>query len=126
MTAASMSVATTSRAWRILVVEDEVLISMVLEDMLGILGHVVIGMPSTFAEADIAIAAGGFDLVIADVNLGAQPIYPLADRVVAAGVPLILATGSHRDSLPARFADVPVLAKPYALPAIASAVGKIF
>lgn len=126
MTAASMSAATMSRPRRILVVEDEVLISMVLEDMLGILGHVVIGTPSTFAEADIAIAAGGFDLVIADINLGAQPIYPLADRIIATGIPLILATGSHRDSLPARFADVPLLAKPYALPAIVSAVEKIF
>ena len=126
MTVASMSVATASRVRRILLVEDEVLIAMVLEDMLGILGHVVVATPSTFAEADAAIAAGGFDLVIADVNLGAQPIYPLADRVLAAGVSLILATGSHRDSLPERFADVPLLAKPYALPAIEDAVGKIF
>lgn len=126
MTAASMSVATSSQARRVLVVEDEVLIAMVLEDMLDILGHVVVGTASSFAEADAAIAAGGFDLVVADVNLGVDSIYPLADRVIAAGVPLILATGSHRDSLPARFADVPVLAKPYALAAIEAVVGETF
>ncbi len=126
MTAAAMAVATTSPARRVLVVEDEVLIAMVLEDMLGILGYIVVGTSSSYDEAEAAIAAGGFDLVIADVNLGAQPIYPLADRVLAAGVSLILATGSHRDSLPERFADVPLLAKPYALPAIEDVVGKIF
>ncbi len=80
---------------------------MVLEDMLDMLGHTVVATPGDFAEAEAAIAAGGFDLVIADVNLGADPVYPLADQVVAAGVPLILATGSHRDTLPPRFAGLP-------------------
>ena len=110
---------------RVLVIEDEVLIAMVLEDMLDILGHTVVATAATYAEADAAVAAGGFELVIADVNLGAEPIYPLADRVLAAGVPLIIATGSHRDTLPPRFADVPVLEKPYALPAIEAAVARI-
>lgn len=110
---------------RVLVIEDEVLIAMVLEDMLDVIGHVVVATASSFAEAEAAIAAGGFDLVVADVNLGADPIYPLADRVVAAGIPLILATGSHRDTLPPRFAGVPVLEKPYALAATAAALEKI-
>ncbi len=117
--------ATNVRARRVLVIEDEVLIAMVLEDMLDILGHVVVGASSTLAEAEAAIAAGGFDVVIADVNLGADSIYPLADRVVAAGVDLILATGSHRDTLPARFTAVPVLEKPYALAAIEAAFVQI-
>ncbi len=117
--------ATNVRARRVLVIEDEVLIAMVLEDMLDILGHVVVGTSSTLAEAEAAIAAGGFDVVIADVNLGADSIYPLADRVVAAGVDLILATGSHRDTLPARFTAVPVLEKPYALAAIEAAFVQI-
>ena len=94
MIAASTAAAPAPQSRRVLVIEDEVLIAMVIEDMLDMLGHVVVGTPATFAEAAAAIAAGGFDLVIADVNLGAEPIYPLADRVLAAGVPLILATGS--------------------------------
>ena len=125
MTASSPAAAANARVRHVLVIEDEVLIAMVLEDMLDILGHVVVGTPATFAEAEAAIAAGGFDLVIADVNLGAEPIYPLADRVCAAGIPLILATGSHRDMLPPRFAGVPVLEKPYALPAIETVLEQI-
>ena len=121
-----VSTATTAtRVRHVLVIEDEVLIAMVLEDMLDALGHVAVGTAATFAEAEAAIAGGGFDLVIADVNLGAEPIYPLADRVIAAGVPLILATGSHRDSLPPRFAAVPVLEKPYALAAVGTVLGQI-
>lgn len=125
MTGVSTAAATSDRSRRILVVEDEVLIAMVLEDMLDVLGHVVVGTPATFAEADAAIAAGGFDLVIADVNLGADAIYPLADRVLAAGTALILATGSHRDTLPPRFAAVPVLEKPYAVAAIETVLEQI-
>ncbi len=125
MIAASTAAAPASHARRVLVIEDEVLIAMVLEDMLDMLGHAVVATPATFAEAEAAIAAGGFDLVIADVNLGAEPIYPLADRVVAAGVPLILATGSHPDTLPPRFAGLPVLEKPYALAAIETVLEKL-
>ena len=120
MTAAPLAAANT-RVRRVLIIEDEVLIAMVLEDMLDILGHVVVGTPTSLAEAETAIAAGGFDLVIADVNLGAESVYPLADRLRASGIGLILATGSHRDTLPPRFADVPVLEKPYAIAAIETA-----
>ncbi len=125
MTGAATALVQNPRVRRVLIIEDEVLIAMVLEDMLDIMGHVVVGTPATFAEAEAAIAAGGFDLVVADVNLGTEPIYPLADRVRDTGVALVLATGSHRDTLPARFADVPVLEKPYMLPAVEAAFEKI-
>jgi CheY-like chemotaxis protein len=117
------SVSTVSR--RILVVEDEVLIAMVLEDMLDILGHTVVASPSTFAEAEAAVADGGFDLAILDVNLGRDPVFPLAEKLQAAGTPIIFATGSHRASLPQRFAAVPVLEKPYAVDEVEAALEKI-
>lgn len=110
---------------RVLIVEDEALIAMVLEDMLDTLGHLVVSSPATYAEADAAISAGGFDVAILDVNLGREPVFPLAERLQAAGTPIIFATGSHRDSLPAIFAAVPVLEKPYAVSSVESALGKI-
>ncbi len=125
MTAGSTAAAAHVRVRHVLIIEDEVLIAMVLEDMLDILGHVVVATASTIEEAEAAIAAGGFDLVIADVNLGAELIYPLADRLQDAGITLILATGSHRDTLPARFAGVAVLEKPYALAAIEAALADV-
>ncbi len=125
MTGAATALVHDQRVRHVLIVEDEVLIAMVLEDMLDIMGHVVVGTAATFADAEAAIAAGGFDLVVADVNLGAEPIYPLADRVRDAGIALVLATGSHRDTLPARFADVPVLEKPYMMPAVEAIFEKL-
>lgn len=106
----------------ILIVEDEVLISMVLEDILDMLGHSVVATAATFADAERAIAGGGFDLAVLDVNLGHDPVYPLADALVAAGTDIIFATGSHPDSLPDRFRDCTVLEKPYAFQAVESAL----
>ncbi len=107
---------------RVLVVEDEVLIAMVLEDILDLLGHVVVASPATYAEASAAIDAGGFDLAVLDVNLGDEPIFPLADRLTAAGTTIVFATGSHPDSLPERFHGVAVLEKPYAFQAVEAAL----
>nr|WP_295664088.1 response regulator [Polymorphobacter sp.] len=110
---------------RVLIVEDEILIAMVLEDVLEMLGHTVVGSPSTYAEAESAIAAGGFDLAILDVNLGNDPVFPLADKLRCAGTAIIFATGSHPDSLPVQFAGVPVLEKPYAVQAVETALGEL-
>lgn len=111
---------------RVLIVEDEVLIGMVLEDILDMLGCTVAGNAGTFDEAAKLIdslGTSGFDVAILDVNLGAEPVYPLADRIAAAGVPIIFATGSHPDSLPDRFADCGVLEKPYAFASVETALG---
>lgn len=121
----SRAPSTATGARRVLIVEDEILIAMVLEDVLDMLGHTVVGSPSTYAEAESAIAAGGFDLAILDVNLGNDPVFPLADKLREAGTAIIFATGSHRDSLPPRFAGAPVLEKPYAVQAVETALGEL-
>ena len=111
---------------RVLIVEDEVLIGMVLEDILDMLGCTVAGNAVSFAEATAMVGelgADGFDIAILDVNLGVDPVYPLADRIVALGLPIVFATGSHPDSLPDRFTGYPVLEKPYAFAAVEAALG---
>lgn len=118
-----MSTAPASR--RVMIVEDDALIAMVLEDMLDVLGYTVVSSASTYAEADAAIAAGGFDVAILDVNLGREPVFPLAARLQAAGTSIIFATGSHRDSLPPIFSTVPVIEKPYAVQAVEAALSKV-
>lgn len=107
---------------RVLVVEDEVLIAMVLEDILDMLGHVVVASSASYADASAAIDAGGFDLAVLDVNLGADPVFPLADRLKAVGTTIVFATGSHPDTLPERFRDAAVLEKPYAFQAVEAAL----
>ena len=98
---------------RILVVEDEVLIGMVLEDILDMLGCTLVGMAATMDEAWSLADGGEFDVAILDVNVGADPVFPLADAIMARGIPIVFATGSLPDSLPERFGGCPVLEKPY-------------
>lgn len=109
---------------RVVVVEDEVLIGMVLEDILDMLGCVLTGSAATMEEAWRVVEANEFDVAILDVNIGSDPIFPLADVVRERGVPVIFATGSLPDSLPERFADCPVLEKPYVYAGVEAALGR--
>ena len=102
----------------VLIVEDEPLISMMLEDFLDSLGHAVAGTCDTLADALGRVEQGGFDVAIIDVNLNGQQVWPVADRLAAKGIPYVLATGGHIEPPPAAHADAPVLAKPYTLDAI--------
>ena len=108
---------------RVLVVEDEVLIGMVLEDILEMLGCRLAGSAATMEEA-WRLAEGEFDVAILDVNIGADPIFPLADMLRERGVPIVFATGSLPDSLPERFGDCPVLEKPYVYAGVEAALGR--
>jgi CheY-like chemotaxis protein len=102
----------------VLIVEDEPLISMMLEDFLDSLGHQIAGTCDTVADALERVEQGGFDVAIIDVNLNGQQVWPVADRLAAKGIPYVLATGGHIEPPPAAHATVPVLAKPYTLDAV--------
>ncbi|MDB5693405.1 MAG: response regulator [Alphaproteobacteria bacterium] len=102
----------------VLIVEDEPLISMMLEDFLDSLGHQVAGTCDTVDDALGRVELGGFDVAIIDVNLNGQQVWPVADRLAAKGIPYVLATGGHIEPPPPAHAAAPVLAKPYTLDAI--------
>lgn len=107
----------------ILIVEDEPLIAMMLEDFLESLGHRVVATCESLDEAMGHAAGAAFDVAIIDVQLkGGERVWPLADRLAAAGKPYILATGGHLEPPPERHAEAPVLAKPYTIDAIAPAL----
>ena len=86
-----MTETTTPR--RVLVVEDEVMIAMLLEDMLADLGHEVVG-PATRLEDGLELAnSAEFDMAVLDVNLNGMHSRPIADILIRRGVPFVLATG---------------------------------
>ena len=87
-------------AKRILVVEDELMIRMLLEDMLGELGYTVAAEAARIEEALDAAKNAEFDIAILDVNLNGQPIAPVADALVARGMPFVFATGYGERGLP--------------------------
>jgi CheY-like chemotaxis protein len=104
-----------ARTKRILVVEDELMIRMLLEDMLGELGYAIVAEAGRLDEALEAVRSADFDLAILDVNLNGQPIAPVADALAARGTPFVFATGYGDRGLPDMHRDRPVLKKPFQL-----------
>lgn len=108
---------------RILIVEDEPLISMMLEDFLDALDHEVAGTADSVAGALALLGAGGVDGAILDVNLrGGEQCWPIADALVAAGIPFILATGGAGDSIAEPHRGRPVLSKPFTMDSVDKAL----
>jgi CheY-like chemotaxis protein len=98
---------------RVLVVEDEYLIRMLLEDMLADLGYAVAGAVGSMAEASALAANGDFSAAILDVNLDGEEIYPVADILSTRGLPFVFVTGYGERNLPERYRGRPTLQKPF-------------
>lgn len=99
------------RGRRILVVEDEPLVAMMMQRLVAQFGGEVIGPYAGPREAIDALREG-VDAALLDVNAGDEMVYPLADELVREGVPMIFVTGYQAGSLDPRFARTPVLTKP--------------
>ena len=110
---------------RVLVVEDEYLIRMLLEDMLDELGYGVAAAVGTISEARQIATNGEFNAAILDVNLDGQEIYPVADVLIEAGSPVIFTTGFDRAAMPAAYQDLPHLDKPVTTHALAAALAAL-
>lgn len=111
---------------RILIVEDEPLIAMMLEDFLDILGKQPAGSADNVAGALQLVEAGGLDAAILDVNLrGGEKSWPVADALAAAGVPFVLATGGSNDVVVEAHRDRPVLSKPFTMDAVERVLGEL-
>ena len=98
---------------RVLVVEDEMMVSMLIEDMLSDMGCTVIGPASRLDEATELAQKGGIDCAVLDVNLGGQPIFPVADLLRERGCPFAFATGYGDAGLRDADRGTPVLQKPF-------------
>src|SRR4029079_3285424 len=85
---------------RVLVVEDELMIRMLLDDMLGDLGYTVAGEAARVDEAMVLAQQGEFDLAILDVNLSGQSISPVVEVLLARGLPFVFATGYGHGGVP--------------------------
>jgi PAS domain S-box-containing protein len=102
------------RGKRVLVVEDEFFLRLELEEWLRSAGCAIIGPFGALEPArHMAARRDPIDLAILDANLNGQMVYPLADDLLARGVPVIFLTGYEKTNLPARFRVVPQVSKPY-------------
>jgi CheY-like chemotaxis protein len=107
---------------RVLVVEDELMIRMLLQDMLDDLGHTLAGEAGQIDEALALAEQADFDIAILDVNLGGQPISPVVEVLIARGLPFVFATGYGQRGVPEPYRMIPTLQKPFQADALALAL----
>ena len=96
---------------RAIIVEDELLISIALEETARRLGHVIIGCEGTLAAAMELVSTASFDFAIIDCNLHGESVEPLASRLVQRGIPFLITTGY--EELSPTLKCHPVVRKPY-------------
>lgn len=107
---------------RVLIVEDEAFVVMLIEDMLAELGFEIAGIASRVAAALPLVATLDFDLAILDVNLNGEMSFPVADAIAGKGVPYLFATGYGRPAIAAEHAHRPVIKKPFSIQDLGSAI----
>lgn len=98
---------------RILVVEDEAIVAMLIEDMLGELGFAVVGPAARTGDALALLEETTINGAILDVNLGDEPSYRIADALIERGIPFIFVTGYGAAGLDSAYRQHPVVQKPF-------------
>jgi CheY-like chemotaxis protein len=70
------------------------------------------------------VERGGFDAAILDLNVAGQKVFPVAEQLAARGVPFLFASGYGASGVTPEFAARPVVAKPYQIDELSSALGR--
>jgi CheY-like chemotaxis protein len=99
---------------RVLLVEDEMIVALLVQDMLTELGCAVVGPAHRLDDAlDLARREGGLDVALLDVNLAGELVFAVADALREKGVPAIFSTGYGDTALRDVDRGAPVLQKPF-------------
>ena len=109
---------------RILVVDDEPLITAMMADWLSELGHVVVGPAHNLAQA-LELGKSDIDAAIVDLSLGRDNSYPLIDALIARDLPFALATGYGPDGVEPKYRNRPTLGKPFEFAAFRGAIDQL-
>ena len=111
---------------RILIVEDDPLVAMMLEGYLDALGWDVAGCVETVADAIFLITSGHIDAAILDVHLAnGETSEPVAVALNAVHIPYIVTTGGFNNKVEAAYEDAPILRKPFSMTSLSQALDKI-
>ena len=98
---------------RVLVVEDEMMVLMMIEDMLADLGCESVSAAARVDQAIALIDAQDFDAALLDMNLDGTKSHAVADALAARGVPFAFSTGYSGHDTRDGYRDRPVLKKPF-------------
>ena len=98
---------------RVLVVEDEMMVLMMIEDMLADLGCESVTAAATVDQALALIDTQVFDAAMLDMNLNGDKSHPVADALAVRGVPFVFSTGYSGHDMREGYRDRPLLKKPF-------------
>lgn len=107
---------------RAFLVEDEGVVALLIESMLGDLGYQVVGPVPRLAKALDVARAEEFDIAVLDVNLNGTPSFPVADILIEKRVPFVFATGYGAPGIPQCLSRAAVLQKPFKTAQLAEAI----
>jgi len=110
---------------KILVVDDEPLIAMMIADWLTEQGLETLGPAYSVSQALALLETQSADAAILDVSLGDDDCYDIAEVLSAKGIPFAFATGHGADAMAKGYADVITVAKPFDFEIVRSVVAKL-
>lgn len=106
----------------VLLVEDEIIISFMVEDMVKEFGCSPVWHAADVNDAITRIDSHPPDVALLDVNLGKETAFPVAERLDQMRIPFVFATGYGREGIPERWAARPVIQKPFRAATLADAL----
>ncbi len=108
---------------RVLIVEDESLVAMLLETILEDMGCITVG-PAANIDDGLALATDGehLDAALLDVNVAGRQVFPVAEALKARGVPFCFSTGYGEGGLPDEWRGQPTIQKPFTEAAVRDAL----
>ena len=108
---------------RVLLVEDEALVAMLLETILEDMGCIPVG-PAASVEDGLVMAndAEPLDAALLDVNIAGRQVFPIAEALKTRGVPFVFSTGYGESGLPDEWRGHPTVQKPFTESAIRAAL----
>lgn len=98
---------------RVLVVEDEMMVSLLIEEALTDSKCIIVGPYDRVPAALEAARTLALDAAVLDVNLAGVMVYPVAEVLSARGVPFVLLSGYGTEAVPPDHASWPVCGKPF-------------
>ena len=111
---------------RVLVVEDEGSVALLIENMLEELGCHVTASVATLAKALSAARADSFDFALLDVNLDGELVFPVAEILKERQLPFVFSTGYGRMGVPEAFKECDVLNKPFTIEELSTKLQSMF
>jgi len=97
---------------RVLVVEDEALVGIIMEDFLGDFGYSVVGPIENMQAAILLAATEKIDVAVVDINISGQVATAVADKLIEREIPFLFISG-YEKMRGERYASIPLLRKPF-------------